>query len=153
MYDKNVIFCSDPAKQTNIPIQRWQQFTADEVVAKSNILSKGNEILEGGWGDLPPLGLSSGNSSSTINTNTNAASGSNNTFVISHHQMQQQQQQQPTQPHKNNRLASSAAATNANGNAWSNENNAVAVGQSATQGGRLQLLLYINMYIKIKNFI
>jgi hypothetical protein len=43
------LYSRDPAKHGNIPIQRWQQFTADEVVAKSSLLSKEGEIVDGGW--------------------------------------------------------------------------------------------------------
>uniref|UniRef100_A0A914HV43 Uncharacterized protein n=1 Tax=Globodera rostochiensis TaxID=31243 RepID=A0A914HV43_GLORO len=66
--DTGTSIWGDPAKQSTIPIQRWHQFTADEVVAKSNILAKegGVEVVESGWGELPPIG-----------TNANAGTQSN----------------------------------------------------------------------------
>ena len=42
----NNLFHRDPAKQTNMTIARWQQFTADEVVAKSAILSKDTDVVD-----------------------------------------------------------------------------------------------------------
>uniref|UniRef100_A0A183C4K0 PUM-HD domain-containing protein n=1 Tax=Globodera pallida TaxID=36090 RepID=A0A183C4K0_GLOPA len=74
--DTGTSIWGDPAKQSTIPIQRWHQFTADEVVAKSNILAKegGVEVVESGWGELPPIGT---------NANAGTQSNSNNNEITS----------------------------------------------------------------------
>ncbi|KAL3091631.1 hypothetical protein niasHT_024213 [Heterodera trifolii] len=79
--DTGTSIWGDPAEQTG-PIQRWQQFTADEVVAKSNLLAKeGAEVVESGWGELPPIGngTNSGTNSNSSNNETTQTVGGTST--------------------------------------------------------------------------
>ena len=69
------------------PIQRWQQYTADEIEATSTSKPVKDNKLDNGWGELPPL---NGNSNSGIvpsrgglNSQNRIGQGSgNNSFGI-----------------------------------------------------------------------